>query len=552
MEGVAYRDHKVLYIDDEKEERACFELECGNTYSVIATGDFDRAHHILESRKICVIICDSRMPLRKGAAIDPYAGLHFFKQMRKQYPLVLRALITGIPSKDRCIPFDLLNEAGVDRWIDKLERPPWPVVVKELIEKHVAENLVACAGRTTEKEWFPGVVGDSKVMNDLICRIEQICDSGLVRPVLIIGESGVGKELVAKAIHNRGSRKDKPCYVFSKAEISGDMARAALFGYARGAFTGAYADTPGAFEMAHQGTLVIDDVQNLSLDVQSDLLRVLEQGTFRRLGAGEKERIADFQIICSINEDPDRLISRGRLRPDFYYRICSVTIKVPPLRERKECIPILVKQFIEEFNREADFRMGYGAPKHITGIESAALEMLVAHNWTRNNVRELKNTVLSAWINASKDIIRKEDLEGCIEDPEPISREPTRQTETPWNNVMKHLRKLVKTGQVQAVLWAHIISGGNMREAARLLGMTGSVDSSRVRLHHFIRKHGLETMIEQRTREILHECVIKAEGNVEKAGVLLRQQLTELLPYAPTPFIDGQTFEHILKKFKLA
>jgi len=552
MDGVDYREHTVLYVDDDKEERACFESECAGVYSVVSVGDIGQAHHVIESQKICVIVCDSRMPAHKGGPVDTYAGLHFLKKVRTRHPLILRALVTGIPADSRSIPFSLLNEAGVDKWIDKLERPCWRMVVGELIEKHVSEQLLACSAAPRRLEWFPGVIGDSTVMWDLMNRIEQVCDSGLIRPILIVGESGVGKELVAQAIHNRGSRGNKPYYVFSKAEISGDMARAALFGYARGAFTGAYTDTAGAFEMADRGTLVIDDVQNLSLDVQSDLLRVIERGTFRRLGAGEKEREADFQIICTMNEDPHRLVRRGRLRHDFYYRISSVTINVPPLRERRECIPVLVKEFIQEFNRESDSRRRDGIPKHIGGIEPAAMQTLLLHDWRRNNVRELKNAVLSAWINASRNVICKEDLRGCIDGVEATCPDEVPRKETPWKLLMRHRTRLLKTELIRAILWAHIISGGNIREAARLLGIAESLNSSRVRLHHYIRKHDLEGMLEQRSKEILRDCMLKAEGNLERAAEALCQRLSELFPYTSDPEIDQERFAYILRRFKIA
>ena len=492
MEGLNYKDHRVLYVDDDGDDRKYFVSECADDFQVLCAQNMDEALKVIEREKICVLVSDNQMPTHSGGPVEDHGGLFLLREVRKAHPSILRALVTGIPQEYRAMPFDLMNDAGVEKWIDKLENPSWHVVVGALLEKHFSENLVGCGPQESDYAWYPGVVGRSRVMEVLLEQIEQISDSGLVKPILITGESGSGKELVAKAVHERGGRRNRPFHVLTKAEISGDTARAALFGYAKGAFTGAYADTAGAFEMAHTGTLFIDDVQNLSWDVQADLLRVLELGKFRRLGAGERERETDIQLICSMNEDPERMIQAGKLRKDFYYRISGMVLHAAPLRDRKDMIPALVSRCIDEFNHEASLSIGGGRKKSVKGIEPEALRLLIAFHWRENNVRELKNTVLSAWINTSTDIITVDDLaakRGLFHAQE---RTCVSGDDTPWSVITKFAEKTVERERTNAVLWASVLAGGSVREAAALLGITDNPDSGRVRLHQFLKKHNLQ------------------------------------------------------------
>jgi DNA-binding NtrC family response regulator len=221
------------------------------------------------------------------------------------------------------------------------------------------------------------------------------------------------------------------------------------------------------------------------------------------------------------------------------------------LRERKECIPVLVKQFISDLNKEAGFRTGDSKPKHVSGIEPTAIQVLLAQNWKRNNVRELKNIISSAWINASRNIITNEDLVGRMGFFQGLYTEEFSKKDTPWNMVRKYTNKLREREQTNAVLWANIMSGGNIREAALLLGLADNPDSSRVRLHHFIKKHNLQELIDQKSKEIVYDCQQRAEGDPEKGSELLSQKLSELFPYIPEPDMNAKRFTQIVRKFKL-
>ena len=556
MQGLNYKEHKVLYVDDAEEDRQAFSRECNGLFSILCADSIHQAARVLERERVCVLICDNRMPAEHGMPVDDLCGLFFLKKVRSDHPSMLRALVTGVPEEKRLIPFALINQAGVEKWIDTLERPAWDELVRELLEKHILENVVRCRfhEETTGYPWFPGVVGESPVMTDLLRRIEQICDAGLRSPILLVGESGSGKEVVAKAIHNRGPRSRGPFHVLAKVETLGDTARDTLFGHAKGAFYGAHGDSPGAFEMAHGGTLVIDDVQNLSLDVQADLLRVLESGRFRRLGAGEKEREVDLQLTCTMNEDPERLVAKGKMRKDFFHRINSVTLRVPPLRECKESIPALTRRFIADFNRESMLRLGEGRERVIRGIEPDAFRILLTYDWIQNNVRELKNTLLSAWVSASRDVLGVEDLPlkrnvFHLVDTGPPAREGG---DAPWKLFDAYMKRLVDQGQIRLILWANILAGGKTREAADLLGISDNPDSGRVRLHQVLSKHNLKDYIDMKSKEILYECQLGSDGDPDRAAEILSQRLVELFPLAPQPGMDGKRFRQTIREFKLS
>jgi Nif-specific regulatory protein len=235
---------------------------------------------------------------------------------------------------------------------------------------------------------FPGVIGSSKPMQEVFERIKHILDDNCT--VLLTGESGSGKEVIAKAIHYNGERKTKLFLAINCGALPETLLEAELFGSVRGAFTGAV-DKPGLFQASHGGTLFLDEIQHTSEAMQIKLLRVLQDREIRQIGGTTSHKV-DVRLICATNEDLQKIIQQGRFRQDFYYRINVITINLPPLRDRREDIPVLAQHFLEK----------YSTAKHksFQGFGTKALDALVKYDWAENNVRELENEIERAVIYA--------------------------------------------------------------------------------------------------------------------------------------------------------
>jgi DNA-binding NtrC family response regulator len=241
-----------------------------------------------------------------------------------------------------------------------------------------------------------GLVGASAGLRGVLGAIEKI--SRYKTNVLVLGESGSGKELVARALHARGPRRNHLFVALNCATLGRDILENELFGHEKGAFTGANEHKRGLLELADGGSLFLDEIGEMDLSTQSKLLRVLERNAFRRVGGTAKVKV-DLGIIAATNRDLEEAIRAGAFREDLYYRLKVVTIRVPPLRERREDVPVLVDAFVAEFNRRHGGR--------IRGVSPAALRMLCDYRWP-GNVRELKNAIDSAAILSAGDVIEAE------------------------------------------------------------------------------------------------------------------------------------------------
>ena len=279
-------------------------------------------------------------------------------------------------------------------------------------------------------------------MLELFETIRQVAEVDI--PVLIQGESGTGKELIARAIHNEGSRSDKPFVPVNCGALPEGLLESELFGHVKGAFTGAMRNRKGRFEMARGGTLFLDEVADLSKMVQAKLLRVLQEGTFEQVG-GEKTIISDVRIISAANRVLKSEMERGRFRDDLYYRLCVVPIHLPPLRERKNDIPLLIENFLEKAPIEG---------LRTDGVSKNALSIMVDYPWP-GNVRELQSALRYSLIKSKGRTIQTDHLPIELKEMKvsPSTRGPFRKLEA----------KDVKDALIQ--------SGGNKAKAARLLGV---------------------------------------------------------------------------------
>ncbi len=340
------------------------------------------------------------------------------------------------------------------------------VVFRDIQElRELAEQA---KGRAT----FAGLIGKNHRMREIYRLIEQVADS--TASVLIEGESGTGKELVAKAIHYKSSRADKPFVAVSCAALAESLLESELFGHVKGAFTGAVTAKVGRFELANGGTLFLDEIGDISPAIQVKLLRVLQDHTFERVGDSHP-RSVDVRIIAATNRDLRQFITEGKFREDLYYRLKVVPISLPPLRERTDDIPLLVAHFVERFQKETG--------KPISGVTLDAMNALLDYAWP-GNVRELENAIEHAFVRCTGTEIAlahlPRDVRGAPRRPQAEGRvrgletAPSHAAPTP-----------AESSERERIIQALNETGWNRAEAARLLALT------RVTLWRKIRKYGI-------------------------------------------------------------
>ncbi len=339
---------------------------------------------------------------------------------------------------------------GADDWV---LRPPDAFELRarleRVLEKHdLGSRLALLQDEVSRSAGFKNMVSRSGAMRSAVDRILRVAP--MRATVLIYGESGVGKELVARAIHFNSPRRDWPFVAINCAAIPSSLIESELFGHERGSFTGAHARARGKFELAHRGTLFLDEIGEMDTATQAKLLRVLEEREFMRVGGDQSIRV-DVRVIAATNANLDRMVEDGLFRRDLYYRLKVVTISVPPLRERRADIPHLVDAFLEELSRANAVR-----PKRVTPEAMAALE---SYQWP-GNVRELKNILESVLVSSAGDVIGLDDL------PPSVVREAARAERrdlAPGTTLADMERELIRR------TLEHV--GGNRTHAASMLGI---------------------------------------------------------------------------------
>ena len=391
MDETKEKPHAILVVDDEEAILESIELTLGVDYRIFSATNGEQALEILKSEDIALIITDQVLP--------KMSGVEFLERAIEQDPRPIRMMLTGyadIGSLQRAI-----NEGRIYRYITK----PWePTELRlnvkraleslELATENVqlaaaladanerlrAENLVL--RREVERRYaFDQILGESPAMNRVFEVMEKVAETDA--SVLITGETGTGKDLVARAIHYAGPRKEHRFVAQNCAALPDTLLESELFGHKRGAFTGAHADKDGLFEVAHRGTIFLDEVGETHPGMQVRLLRVLQDGEIRPLGSSET-RTVDVRVLAATNRNLRQDVEESRFREDLYYRLRVVEIALPPLRERREDIPALAHHFLDEANRT----MG----RLLKGFTHAAMDRLVAYQWN-GNVRELENEI---------------------------------------------------------------------------------------------------------------------------------------------------------------
>ena len=385
---------KVLIVDDEKGIRDSLELLLKDEgYKADSAADGEEALQKIKSENYDVVISDIKMP-----KLD---GIELLQKASDVSPDTFFIVMTAYASVNTAI--EALRLGAYDYLIKPVEFEDVIIRLKRLIsyKKLSAENK-SLRQQMSASSGFQNIIGKSEPMNrvfDLITRVAETNSN-----VLIYGKSGTGKELVAKAIHYNGLRKDQIFLPVNCGAISENLIESELFGHKKGSFTGATEEKLGLFKVADGGTLFLDEIGDLPLNLQVKLLRVLEDKQFLPVGA-TRPISTDVRIIAATNQNLYEKIKSGEFREDLYYRLNVVEIKLPTLNEKREDIPILVNHFIEKFRQE----MG----RKIIGVDTETMRTLMSHDW-RGGVRELENVIERAIIFAKHEIISMDDLSDYV------------------------------------------------------------------------------------------------------------------------------------------
>jgi len=391
--------YRVLIVDDEADSRdALAELTQRWGYDVQTASDGTEALRRAIEWHPDVILTDLVMPNMDG--------LWLLRALRAELPDCPVLLLTGRGTIQTAV--QAIREGAFDFIEKPLEVSRLRIVLERALEKKETMREVQLLRRRLAA-LAPGtdMIGSGPAMQKVFGLLNKVAPS--TASVVISGESGTGKEIVARAIHNLSPRREKPFVALNCSAIPATLIESELFGYERGAFTGAEQRRLGNFELAHNGTLFLDEIGELPLELQAKFLRVLEERRFRRLG-GRSEVEVDVRVICATNRDLKEEIRRGRFREDLYFRLHVFTVVLPPLKERREDVPLLVHHFIEKYNAETG--------KHVQGFTPSALGVLQGYAWP-GNIRELRNTVERAMILVDGEIIGEEHLPPDIQGTRP-------------------------------------------------------------------------------------------------------------------------------------
>ena len=451
----------ILVVDDEKNIReGLSEALALDGYEVALAADGEAGLRALENGDVDLVITDLKMP--------KVSGEDLLKRVVSLYPAVPVIILTGHGSIESAVV--AMREGAYDFLTKPVNLDHLSLLVKRALENRslVLQNR-ALQEELEKKNQFASIIGKSKEMKQVFEMVRQVAPART--SVLITGESGVGKEMIAEALHYNSPRREKPLIKLHCAALTETLLESELFGHERGAFTGAVARKRGRFELANMGTLFLDEIGEINQNIQIKLLRVLEEKNFERVG-GEETIEVDVRLIAATNKDLAQAIAQGTFREDLFYRLNVVNINVPPLRERKDDIPLLIAAFLAEFAGENG--------KKIDGIDPKARLALFNYSWP-GNVRQLRNSIESAVVLCKGTLITPDDLPPNIrgESSEEVIRIP----------VGASLSEMEKEA-IRATLQRE---GGNKSRTAEILGI------GRKTLHRKLQEFNLESVEKEKT-----------------------------------------------------
>jgi DNA-binding NtrC family response regulator len=429
----------ILIVEDEKILRISLaDALKAEGYTVLAVEDGKEALAVLAEGEFSLVITDIRLP---GAG-----GNDILRASLAESPATPVIMMTGYGSIKDAV--EAMRVGAFDYITKPFDLDEMLVTVHKALEiQTITEENIRLKKELSSYYGAPNIIGESKTMQAVFAMLSKV--SRTDSTVLILGESGTGKELIASTIHYQGARKDKPIVRVNCAALPADLIESELFGYEKGAFTGAVARKPGRFDLADGGTLFLDEIGDLPLLTQTKILRVLEERTFERLGATETVRV-DVRIIAATNKDLEQEVKKGRFREDLYYRLNVIPLVLPPLRRRKEDIPLLIHAFARRFNDQMGTSVTFSAE---------ALDALMQYAFP-GNVRELLNVVERCIALASGRIINRTDLPPHIVSP--------RQAKTSLSTLQEITAEAERNHIVRIVQ----LTKGNRSKAAEILGVS--------------------------------------------------------------------------------
>ena len=444
----------VLIIDDEENIRnglaANFELE---DYEVKTASNGKDGLDLVAKGDIDLVITDLRM--------DGISGEEVVKRVTTETPGIPVIVLTGHGSIDAAV--DAMKSGAYDFLTKPLNLDQLNLIVKRALEnRELSLQHKLLKEEVESSAYLEQMIGRSSEMQKVFSMIKKVAPAKA--SVLITGESGVGKELVANAIHNLSGRKDKAFIKVHCAALSESLLESELFGHEKGAYTGADSMQKGRFELAHGGTIFLDEIGEINQNVQIKILRVLQEKTFERVG-GEKSISVDVRIVAATNKNLEEEVKAGRFREDLYYRLNVVHLKVPSLKERKDDLPLLIDSFIKKFAAENE--------KEIIGIDSKAKAALLKYDWP-GNIRQLQNCIESSVVMSNGKQIKLEDLPLSVSEytgQEAIS--------IPMGISLEDAEKIIIMQNLSA-------NKGNKSKTADILGI------GRKTLHRKLNEYGLE------------------------------------------------------------
>ena len=473
----------ILLVDDEVRVLESLQRLLEDDFDVFTANSADEAMVVLADEWIQVVISDQRMP--------GMSGVEFLQEVRGRFPEVIRMIVSGYTDSEDIIT--AVNEAGIHQYITK----PWdPDNLLLTIRNAVKMFQLQRENQqlTTELKMLPTSVEEGlqeirhRLMNSYdvdygIIRTPESCMNTVCETirqvatfdvsVLLMGDSGVGKELSARALHYNSLRSDKPFIAENCAALPDELLESELFGYKKGAFTGAQTNRMGLFEEADGGTIFLDEIGDTTPSFQVKLLRVLQEGEIRPLGSNERKKI-NVRVIAATNKDLEQEVREGRFREDLYYRLATFKINIPPLAERREDVPLLARALLDTAMHELG--------KKVKGFSDEALACLQAYHWP-GNVRELQNEIKRMLVMASGDY-----LEASLLSPQVLRAAPKEdEAELEWLTTQEgSLRERLDSLEARIVNEALIRNRWNKSKTAKELGL------SRVGLRNKLERYGLE------------------------------------------------------------
>lgn len=445
---------RILIVDDEVAIRKALErFLTGLKYDVFAAKDGEEAMTALSKDSYDLALVDLVMPKMDG--------IELIRKMKKLQPAIVPIVLTGFGTITSAVE---AMRAGAYHYLTKpFELDDISSLIATAIEhsKLKEENRIL-KKQIREKYRFENIVGTSDEMAAVFDMVEKVAESDST--ILVTGESGTGKELVARAIHYNSPRKDKPLVIVNCAAIPEELLESELFGHVKGSFTGAVATRMGKFDSADTGTIFLDEIGDMSMKLQVKVLRVLQEQRFDPVGATATHEV-DVRIIAATNQDLDRAVKESRFREDLYYRLNVIPIHIPPLRERRSDIPLLVKHFV--------IKSCASSGKKVDGVTDAAMKFLVSYPWP-GNVRELENMIERLVVLNASGRIDVSDLP-----PRIISKTPAETRETAEFSIGGisipedgfSFKDVVDDFESKLILSALKKTGGNKNKAASLLGL---------------------------------------------------------------------------------